>query len=170
MQESVESFSSTLRGSQTLRVLVVGLLVLVLQVPIAMIGACVAERQERRSRPPTRSPELRPVAVPDRPGSSFPTPSAWNSSPRTARRSRGSRPGTRSPCRNSSGSADPSSPSYGAAASSRYRYTGCNSHWKGSSRGRISRGLALIRWRSPGTGHCSSSASRMPAPSARPRT
>lgn len=50
MQESIAGFGSTLRGSQMLRVLVVGLLALVLQIPIAMIGAQVADRQERRQQ------------------------------------------------------------------------------------------------------------------------
>jgi inner membrane protein len=48
MQSPTEQFSNSLRNSQTLRILSVGFLVLVLQIPIAMIGGLVSERQERR--------------------------------------------------------------------------------------------------------------------------
>ena len=48
MVDSVESLASSIRNSQMLRLFSVGLLVLLLQIPIAMIGGLVAERQERR--------------------------------------------------------------------------------------------------------------------------
>ena len=48
MQDSVEQLASSIRGSQALRLLSVGLLALLLQIPIGMIGRLVSERQERR--------------------------------------------------------------------------------------------------------------------------
>jgi inner membrane protein len=48
MQDSVEQLASTIRGSQVLRLLSVGFLALLLQIPIGMIGRLVSERQERR--------------------------------------------------------------------------------------------------------------------------
>jgi inner membrane protein len=48
MLDSVERLASSIRSSQMLRLLSVGLLALLLQIPIAMIGGLVAERQERR--------------------------------------------------------------------------------------------------------------------------
>ncbi len=47
MSELAERVSSRLRNSQTLRVVTVGVLVLLLQIPIAMIGGQVSERKER---------------------------------------------------------------------------------------------------------------------------
>ena len=48
MQDSVEGLLSSVRSSQMLRLLSVGFLALLLQIPIAMIGGLVSERQERR--------------------------------------------------------------------------------------------------------------------------
>ena len=47
MSELAERVSTRLRNSQTLRLVTVGILVLVLQVPIAMIGGQVSERKQR---------------------------------------------------------------------------------------------------------------------------
>ena len=48
MQDSVERVASSIRSSQMLRLLSVGVLALLLQIPIAMIGGLVSERQARR--------------------------------------------------------------------------------------------------------------------------
>jgi len=48
MLDSVERLASSIRSSQMLRLFSVGLLALLLQIPISMIGGLVAERQERR--------------------------------------------------------------------------------------------------------------------------
>lgn len=48
MLDSVDRLASSIRSSQMLRLFFVGLLALLLQIPIAMIGGLVAERQERR--------------------------------------------------------------------------------------------------------------------------
>ncbi len=48
MSELAERVSSRLRNSQTLRLVTVGTLVLLLQIPVAMIGGQVSERAERR--------------------------------------------------------------------------------------------------------------------------
>jgi inner membrane protein len=48
MLDSVERLVSSIRSSQMLRLFSVGLLALLLQIPIAMIGGLVAERQQRR--------------------------------------------------------------------------------------------------------------------------
>jgi inner membrane protein len=48
MPDTVEQVSHTLRSSQMLRLLVVGFLALLLQIPILMIGGLVSERQGRR--------------------------------------------------------------------------------------------------------------------------
>ncbi len=48
MQDSFERLTSSLRGSQTLRLFLVGFLALLLQIPIEMIAELVSERQERR--------------------------------------------------------------------------------------------------------------------------
>jgi inner membrane protein len=48
MLDSVERLACSIRSSQMLRLFSVGLLALLLQIPIAMIGGLVAERQERR--------------------------------------------------------------------------------------------------------------------------
>ena len=48
MLDSFERLASSIRSSQMLRLFSVGLLALLLQIPIAMIGGLVAERQERR--------------------------------------------------------------------------------------------------------------------------
>jgi inner membrane protein len=48
VQDSVEQLASSIRGSQALRLLSVGFLALLLQIPIGMIGRLVSERQERR--------------------------------------------------------------------------------------------------------------------------
>ena len=48
MQDSLERLTSSLRSSQTLRLLLVGFLALLLQIPIEMIAGLVSERQERR--------------------------------------------------------------------------------------------------------------------------
>jgi len=48
MLDSVDRLASSIRSSQMLRLFSVGLLALLLQIPIAMIGGLVAERQERR--------------------------------------------------------------------------------------------------------------------------
>jgi inner membrane protein len=50
MQDPLERLGSSLRNSQMLRVLSVGFLALLLQIPIAMIGSRIAERQERRDQ------------------------------------------------------------------------------------------------------------------------
>ncbi|MEX2150612.1 MAG: cell envelope integrity protein CreD [Steroidobacteraceae bacterium] len=47
MTDLVDRLSSSMRNSQTMRLLTVGLLVLLLQIPIAMIGGQVSERQHR---------------------------------------------------------------------------------------------------------------------------
>lgn len=49
MSELADRVSTRLRNSQTLRLLTVGVLVLLLQIPIAMIGGLVSERTERGS-------------------------------------------------------------------------------------------------------------------------
>jgi inner membrane protein len=46
--DSIERLASSIRSSQILRLLSVGFLALLLQIPIAMIGGLVSERQERR--------------------------------------------------------------------------------------------------------------------------
>ena len=48
MQDSLERLTSSLRSSQMLRLLLVGFLALLLQIPIEMIAELVSERQERR--------------------------------------------------------------------------------------------------------------------------
>ena len=48
MQDSVERIAASIRSSQMLRLFSVGFLALLLQIPIAMIGGLVSERQERR--------------------------------------------------------------------------------------------------------------------------
>ena len=48
MLDSVERLASSIRNSQMLRLLSIGFLALLLQIPIAMIGGLVSERQERR--------------------------------------------------------------------------------------------------------------------------
>jgi inner membrane protein len=48
MQDSVERIASSIRSSQMLRLFSVGILALLLQVPIALIGGLVSERQGRR--------------------------------------------------------------------------------------------------------------------------
>ena len=47
MSELAERVSSRLRNSQTLRLVTVGILVLLLQIPVAMIGGLVTERKDR---------------------------------------------------------------------------------------------------------------------------
>jgi inner membrane protein len=47
MSEVIDRVSSKMRSSQTLRLLTVGLLVLLLQIPIAMIGGQVSQREQR---------------------------------------------------------------------------------------------------------------------------
>lgn len=49
MSEMMERISSRMRHSQTLRLLTVGLLVILLQIPVSMIGGQVSERQLRGS-------------------------------------------------------------------------------------------------------------------------
>jgi inner membrane protein len=46
--DSIERLASSMRGSQMLRLLSVAFLALLLQIPIAMIGSLVSERQQRR--------------------------------------------------------------------------------------------------------------------------
>src|SRR5262245_36069524 len=48
MQDPIDRISSSIRSSQMLRLLSVGFLALLLQIPIAMIGSRVSERQQRR--------------------------------------------------------------------------------------------------------------------------
>jgi inner membrane protein len=48
MKDSVERVTSSMRNSQTLRILSVGFLALLLQIPISMIDGLVRERQQRR--------------------------------------------------------------------------------------------------------------------------
>jgi inner membrane protein len=48
MPDTLDRISSSIRNSQMLRLLSVGFLALLLQIPIAMIGSRVAERQQRR--------------------------------------------------------------------------------------------------------------------------
>ena len=48
MRESVERVATSMRHSQTLRILSVGFLALLLQIPISMIDGLVRERQQRR--------------------------------------------------------------------------------------------------------------------------
>jgi inner membrane protein len=48
MLDSIERLISSIRSSQMLRLFSMGLLALLLQIPIAMIGGLVSERQERR--------------------------------------------------------------------------------------------------------------------------
>ena len=48
LHDPIDRFTTSIRGSKTLRLLLVGVLVLVLQIPIAMIGGLVRERQTRR--------------------------------------------------------------------------------------------------------------------------
>jgi inner membrane protein len=47
MQDSLSRATAWTKRSQMLRVLLIGFLVLVLQIPIAMIGRLVSERQQR---------------------------------------------------------------------------------------------------------------------------
>ena len=47
MQDSFDRLTSSLRGSQTLRLFLVGFLALLLQIPIEMIAELVSERRER---------------------------------------------------------------------------------------------------------------------------
>jgi inner membrane protein len=47
MQDPIDRIATTVRGSKMLRLLAVGVLVLLLQIPVAMIGGLVRERQER---------------------------------------------------------------------------------------------------------------------------
>lgn len=47
MTDYIDRLTSSMRSSQTMRLLTVGLLVLVLQIPVAMIGGQVSERQNR---------------------------------------------------------------------------------------------------------------------------
>lgn len=49
MKDSVERVASSIRHSQTLRILSVGFLALLLQIPISMIDGLVSERQQRRN-------------------------------------------------------------------------------------------------------------------------
>src|SRR5215212_8320264 len=48
MKDSAERIAASIRGSQTLRILSVGFLALLLQIPISMIDGLVSERQQRR--------------------------------------------------------------------------------------------------------------------------
>lgn len=48
MTSSLERIATSIRSSQTLRLLSVGFLVLLLQIPVAMISGLVSERQQRR--------------------------------------------------------------------------------------------------------------------------
>jgi inner membrane protein len=48
MQDSIERLSASIQNSQMLRLLLVGFLALLLQIPIGMINGLVSERQERR--------------------------------------------------------------------------------------------------------------------------
>jgi inner membrane protein len=48
MPDSVERLASSIRNSQMLRLFSVGFLALLLQIPIAMIGGLVSEREARR--------------------------------------------------------------------------------------------------------------------------
>src|SRR4051812_10576725 len=48
MLDSVEGLISSIRSSQLLRLFFVGVLALLLQIPISMIGGLVLERQQRR--------------------------------------------------------------------------------------------------------------------------
>ncbi len=48
MQDSIERITASVRSSQMLRLFSIGILALLLQIPIAMIGGLVSERQERR--------------------------------------------------------------------------------------------------------------------------
>jgi inner membrane protein len=47
MQDSLSRATAWTKRSKMLRVLLIGFLVLVLQIPIAMIGQLVSERQQR---------------------------------------------------------------------------------------------------------------------------
>ena len=49
MQDSIERLSASIQNSQMLRLLLVGFLALLLQIPIGMISGLVSERQERRA-------------------------------------------------------------------------------------------------------------------------
>ena len=49
MSTSLERITASIRGSQTLRLLSVGFLALLLQIPVLMIGGLVSERQQRRN-------------------------------------------------------------------------------------------------------------------------
>ena len=48
MRDSVERVVTTVRGSQTLRILTIGFLALILQIPVNMISGLVSEREQRR--------------------------------------------------------------------------------------------------------------------------
>jgi inner membrane protein len=48
VQDSIDRLTTSVRGSKTLRLLLVGVLALVLQIPIVMIGGLVGERESRR--------------------------------------------------------------------------------------------------------------------------
>ncbi len=48
MQDSVERIADSVRNSQMLRLLLIGILVMMLLIPAAMIGRLVSERKERR--------------------------------------------------------------------------------------------------------------------------
>ena len=48
MRDSVDRVVTNVRGSQTLRILTVGFLALILQIPVSMIGGLVSEREQRR--------------------------------------------------------------------------------------------------------------------------
>ena len=48
MQDSIERFASSIRNSQMLRLLLVGFLALLLQIPISRIAGLVSERRARR--------------------------------------------------------------------------------------------------------------------------
>ena len=50
MQDSIDRISASVRGSKMLRLLAVGALALLLQIPILMIRGLVSERQTRRAR------------------------------------------------------------------------------------------------------------------------
>ena len=48
MRDAMERAVTTVRGSQTLRILTVGFLALILQIPVTMISGLVSEREQRR--------------------------------------------------------------------------------------------------------------------------
>jgi inner membrane protein len=68
MQDPLDRLGSSLRNSQMLRMLSVGFLALLLQIPIAMIGSRIAERQERRDEAVARSRPSGAAFSADRPG------------------------------------------------------------------------------------------------------